>query len=142
MLPEIGIVVSLSKRIRRKKKIHLFKPDVQNVRYRSLFANNFSKKFIVKELYYYDNLSSTLVSCIVMYYNFQITEKIFFKIENKGRIYGTHLYNIEKGIFSLKNFLWRHAPETTFLAAQNCLDLVSKVPLLLQISIHELETQA
>ena len=77
-----------------------------------------------------------------MYYNFQITEKIFFKIENKGRIYGTHLYNIEKGIFSLKNFLRRHAPETTFLAAQNCLDLVSKVPLLLQISIHELETQA
>ena len=68
------------------------------MRSRSLFVNNLGKKFIAKELYCYHNLSYTLVSCIVIFYNFQSTEKIFCNNENKGRIYDTHVYNIGKGI--------------------------------------------
>ena len=49
-------VIHYQKRLEgRKNKIHFFfKPSVQSVRYRSLFANNLSKKFIAKKLYYYD----------------------------------------------------------------------------------------
>ena len=62
----------------RKNYIFFFKPGVRNVRCRSSFVNNLSKKFIANELYYYYDLSSTLVSCIVIYSNFKITEKSVF----------------------------------------------------------------
>ena len=61
-----------------------FKPGVQNVRCRSLFVNNLGKIFIAKELYYYYNISSMLVSCMVIYSNFQITEKSVLKLKIKG----------------------------------------------------------
>ena len=121
------------------KYIFFFKPGVQNVRYRSLFVNNLSKKFIAKKLY---NLSSTLVSCIVIYSNFQITEKYVLKLKIKG-VSTILLCTISgKAFLVLKIFLGRHTPKTIFLAVQNCFGLASKVPLPLQILRHAFEPQA
>ena len=80
-------VIHYKKGLEGRKKIKyifFFKPGVQNVSYRSLFVSNIRKKLMAKELYNCYNLSSMLVSCIVIYSNFQITKKNVLKLKIKS----------------------------------------------------------